>query len=565
MYKNKSVRLGIFILLVVVAIYFLISKKSSFGVSQLDITGFVSGLAAGTSEYSTSANTTTGKAPAALKWETLFLPSRTNQTKYNEFLFCDPGWYQPNPLSSGTNAAQATLAEKYSNVDGHNILGANVQVPSKQSPTSLAGSVSSTSVFTPIIGWAGSKHITDQEAKKFYSSSTSLSAIPNSYIYASASTATLTTPLTVTDGYYTRICPSNQTSSGKLTGPHGSCGEYGAFNAYFQCDLYASSFMNNNTQFSPFTITAPTSPPNTSPYATAIPDINLLTNVTTYSGTNTKTIGTMSANSTISYNDVMGIPADAIFNNTIDYKGGYTTTLGTPGETMSSRRNTTGQNLTGSQTLRRNTIAGVLIAMHSLMGANQNNGVIATSGPFKDYKTGILLDLKYYYNPLQYSGVTPDSSVVAKLMETHNVVSGTTFAPININSSWGYIGVTKSVTTAAAVGTTPAVTQNVYTSGSPVTTTTAAVGTLGQPGYVPKTTTSAGTLTTNGSTAPKNNQLFTTTTTGTGATATNTYNTNIDYPVSGIFISNNTLHAIYLTLMARDNWIKNQLIYLNYL
>jgi hypothetical protein len=536
MYKNKPVYLAIFILLIGVAIYFLVFKKSDFGATADNARTFITSLARGDTAYKTvptdasGARGGTGKAPAATKWEDSFLPSFGNQTLYNDFLFCDPGWYQPTTaatiISPDTKVITAT-ADRYTGVDANNILGA------KKSGSANAGSISETSILTPVIGWAASTYNDPSTTAKYYWSSTCLSAIPNSYIYTTQSSAALTTPLVVTDQYPARICPTpgGSTSGVSSTGPSGSCGEYGTFNAYFQCDYYASAFMNNDTQFWPFITETTTAPSGTVTTAIGITGINELKGVKTYAPS-VKTFGTFDKSSTISYSEAMGIPADAVFNAEIDIPGGYGRTDGEQRATMHSINNISGINLSNSQRIRRNVLVGVLVAMHSLMEENINSN---QDGPFKGYKTGILLDLKYYYNQYQFSGVapavSPKSDLASYLEKTQTYTPGQTYSPINSNSTFGKAGIRVNYT------------QGSYTPQAGVA--------------APVYFTSGGTNNPN-TTAPKNNELNTKTTAG-------AYNVNPSYPTPGIFISSNTRHAIYLTLMARDNWIKNQLFYVNYL
>jgi len=543
MRKDNHIFLGLLIILFAIVVYFLVFKKSEFGATTTDIRSFVTSLKNGTDGYSTVPTGGSGKAPAGTSWTTIFLPSATNLTRYSSvtttisglsqlppgpFLLYDPGWVQPTSQSSSSSIQSIQFSSTYSGIDANNILGASSTGPN-------AGSISTTSLFTPVIGWAASYLTnTTQTQKSYYYSPTCLSAIPNPFIYTTSSTSATATPLNVTDGYFTTICANSSTGSSSTgssstdsssstppSGPGGTCGEYGAFNAYFQYDYYASAFMNNDTQFWPFFVTSGT--------VNEISDISNLSGVTTYyTQSISAALGSFTTTTTfkptISYSQAVGIPADAVFNDMIDIQGGYTKKIGTPMSTMGSIGLTSGNNISASQTIRRNTIVGVLIAMHSLMSGTSSVGdLIATNGPFKSYTNGILTDLKYYYNQNQYSGVTPIGGLLAALKQTHTYDSTKppqSYAPININSIWNCDSVKNS--------------------------------------YSPDALTALG-ITTG---SPESFYYTAGTTTKTVLQLNNT-----TYPVSlnntGIFISNNTRHAIYLTLMARDNWIKNQLNNIN--
>jgi hypothetical protein len=516
--KIKPIFLGILIMLFAITVYCMIFKKSAFGATTTQIVDFIKDLREG--KISPLTGTSSSEASAGVRWKSTFSPSASNLTRYSlatttaispatttwtvpggipgtsgPFLLYDPGWVQP---SSTPGVVRTPAADTYTSAGGgttldfDNILGAT-------NTGTNAGSISTTSVFTPVIGWAASGRTNATVlSKQYYYSPTCLSAIPNSYFSGTSITAI---PLTITDNYYTSICGgSGDPSSSRVgsSGPSGTCGEYGAFNAYFQFDYYASAFMNNDTLFWPFTITTGR--------ATGIPDISNLSGVKTFytPGISTVLGSFNNPGSTISYSQAMGIPANAIFNNTIDMEGGYGKSDGDAMSTMASI-NKTDITLTFSQKIRRNVIMGVLVAMHALMGGtgttSTSGDVIANNGPFNGYNTGILMDLKYYYNQYQYSGVAPTGTNKEAIEQTHGTES-----PINTNSVWGIASVAK--------------TQTVYTTGSSPNS--------------------------NSTSLPKNNSV-------TG------------YPSPGIFISNNTLHAIYLTLMARDNWIKNQLNNINLL
>ena len=226
----------------------------------------------------------------------------------------------------------------------------------------------------------------------YYYSPTNIAGIPNNYLYSVVNNGITT----ITSSIVTR--PLLNDSVGDSTGttfkgPADTTGEYAAFNAYFQYDLYANMFMDNDANFTPFTV-------DTSYKPTAI-DISKpgLKGVSYYLFYDSKfTTGDSKKyqkqvftgnEKTLSYNMAIGIPADFAIEKYDTATNAIN--IGTPGYAMNSLTN---PSYTKSQDYRSTLISGVLIAIHSLISSNINQ---LPGGPLKNYTSDILGDFEKYY------------------------------------------------------------------------------------------------------------------------------------------------------------------------
>jgi hypothetical protein len=368
MVKNLNKVFLIVVFIIIVGIIIINNNKDAFGATS----GWTSG-----SWYSTfgpSATTNYG-----------FLQLQTNLPA-GPYLLPDPGWTQPTQANASIIAASVTYI---------NILG----IPS------VTSNISDPVGFT----WP-------TENSTYSYSPTCISGIPNNYLYSTTANGITTIISTVTTQPLKLVSDTLTTFS---TGPWDTKGEYGAFNAYFQYDKYASMFMNNDAQFVPFTVNAT--------YVNTVVDLKPLAGVSCYSffgmpgfSKNKFTENVFPANiSTISYNNAIGIPADFA----IAKKDTATNVAvkGTPGFGMNSLTTTT---VTPSQIVRINVITGVLIAIHSLI--SQSIKQLSTApAPLNNYTSNILLDLNRYYAPL---AVCKSDNFIDKTKSTFYVSNNTSHA-----------------------------------------------------------------------------------------------------------------------------------------
>ena len=352
MVKNLNKVFLIVVFIIIIGIVIINNNKDSFGATSTWTSG---------SWYSTFGPT--GSTNYG------FLQLQTNLPA-GPYLLPDPGWTQPTQTNASIIAASVTYI---------NILG----IPS------VTSNISDPVGFT----WP-------TENSTYTYSPTCISGIPNNYLYSTTANGITTIISTVTTQPL-KLVPDTLTTFS--TGPWDTKGEYGAFNAYFQYDRYASMFMNNDFQIVPFTTNS------NGPIS-----MNLLAGMKSYYNfTSTPTEFTFKGSlyditvpnqiqngpTSISYNQVVGIPADFAIPgyDRVSTQGvGNLVNYGTAKTTAGYISKSSGA-FTNSQLLRTYLITGVLAATHWLF--NGSPGVAPVGSNIPNNWLGIITDLENNYAP----------------------------------------------------------------------------------------------------------------------------------------------------------------------